>query len=446
MKPVRMVFCLCAVALLLSLQSCNFPASDTGESSAEQTLMAIYVAQTVAAANAAQPLQALTPDVEDSSVTEVPTVVPTPEPTPTKEIVHTIYPSEPGYISQYWMDTNTSSMASEKRAYGGDSFSINLFERPFTSIEMVYHPDVDLIKVEISSDATFYYFNLQLSSIRPDQGMLAAHYGVELDFDRDGRGDLLLWALADGSTSWNIDNVFVYRDANNDVGGSRPMRSDAPDYTGDSYDLLIFSPDHLDDPDAAWKRVNPQNPSVVQFAIKKSLFENQVVFMWNGWADDGVIEPARFDYDDAFTPAEAGSPYSGVADYPIKSLFLVDNTCRLAYGFTPTGLEIGGCLIYTPTPTPTTPPPTQPAPNQPPPASGCNCSSYANYSFIDTQECCVFCGYIWYGTDEFPCGPPPVVPPCTCSDYPNYTFMTTEACCTYCGHTWTGNVEFPCEN
>lgn len=441
MKPEKMVFCFCTVILMLSLASCNLPVADSDESSAEKTLMAIYVAQTVAAANAAQPRQAETPAAVEPAATEVPTEAPTPEPTPTKEIVHTLYPGEPGYIAQYWMDTNTSSVASEKRAYGGDSFSINLFERPFTSIEMVYHPDVDLVRVEISSDANFFYFNLHLSSIRPDQGMLVGHYGVELDFDRDGRGDLLLWTLADGNTSWNIDNVLVYRDANNDVGGSRPMRSDAPDYTGDSYDQLIFSPDHLDDPDAAWKRVSPQNPSVMQLAIKKSLFDNQVVFMWNGWADDGVKEPVKFDYNDAFTSAEAGSPYSGAADYPVKSLFLVDNTCRLAYGFTPTGLEIGGCLIYTPTPTASPVPPTQR-----PPDTGCNCRDYTNYTFIDTQECCVFCGYIWYGTQEFPCGLPPVEPPCDCASFPNYTFMNTEACCTYCGHTWTGNVEFPCEN
>lgn len=440
MKPLKMVICFCSVALLLSLQSCNLPTSDTGESSAEQTLMAIYVAQTVAAANAAQPVQVETPEIVEPSPTEPPT----PEPTPTKEIVHVIYPGEPGYISQYWMDTNTSSMASEKRAFGGDSFSINLFERPFTSTEMVYHPDVDLVKVEISSDATFYYFNLHFSGIRSDQGKLAGHYGVELDFDRDGRGDLLLWALADGSTAWNIDNVFVYRDANNDAGGRRPMQSDAPDYTGDSYELLVFSPDHLEDPDAAWKRVSPQNPGVMQLAIKKSLLENQVTFMWNGWADDGAIDPARLDYNDAFTFAEAGSPYSGVADYPVKSLFLVDNTCRLAYGFTPTGLEIGGCILFTPTPT--TPPVPTGSPAQPDPDPGCNCRDYINYTFIDTEECCVFCGYIWYGTDEFPCGLPPVEPPCDCDSFPNYTFMDTEECCTYCGHTWTGDVEFPCEN
>jgi len=396
MKLKKMVLIFSAAALILSLSSCNLPVANSGESSAEKTLMAIYVAQTIAAANAAQPVQVETPAVAEPSITEVPSQVSTPEPTSTKEIIHNLFPGEPGFISQYWMDTNTSSVASEKRAYGGDNLSNNFFERPFTSIEMVYHPDIDLIRVEISSDANFYYFNLHLYGKSPEQDTLAGNYGVEIDFNRDGRGDLLIWTTADGNTAWNIDKIFVFRDSNNDVGGQRPMRSDAPGYSGNGYDLLVFSPDHLDDPDAAWKRVSPQNPNVLQLAVKKSLFENRAVFMWNGWADAGVKDPARFDYNDAFTAAEAGSPYAGNVDYPLKSLFLVDNTCRLAYGFTPTGLEVGACLIYTPTPTPSATP-TQPV---------CDCSSFRNYSYIDTKECCEYCGYRWAGTSEFPCYAP----------------------------------------
>ncbi|MBP7091716.1 MAG: hypothetical protein KBA59_02330, partial [Anaerolineaceae bacterium] len=227
MKLKKMVLIFSAAALILSLSSCNLPVANSGESSAEKTLMAIYVAQTIAAANAAQPVQVETPAVAEPSITEVPSQVSTPEPTSTKEIIHNLFPGEPGFISQYWMDTNTSSVASEKRAYGGDNFSNNFFERPFTSIEMVYHPDIDLIRVEISSDANFYYFNLHLYGKSPEQDTLAGNYGVEIDFNRDGRGDLLIWTTADGNTAWNIDKIFVFRDSNNDVGGQRPMRSDA---------------------------------------------------------------------------------------------------------------------------------------------------------------------------------------------------------------------------
>jgi hypothetical protein len=40
--------------------------------------------------------------------------------------------------------------------------------------------------------------------------------------------------------------------------------------------------------------------------------------------------------------AQAGSPLAG-SNYPLKALYLVDNTCRWKYGFTPTGNEIGLC-------------------------------------------------------------------------------------------------------
>ena len=77
----------------------------------------------------------------------------------------------------------------------------------------------------------------------------------------------------------------------------------------------------------------------MQLAIKKSPLNNATTFLWNGWADDGVSDPMKFDYNDFFTLAEAGSPLSGTSDYPLKALYLTDNTCRLAFGFEATGNE-----------------------------------------------------------------------------------------------------------
>jgi len=189
--------------------------------------------------------------------------------------------------------------------------------------------------------------------------------------------------------------------------------------------------------------VDPSDATVMQLAIKKSLLGNAASFMWNGWADDGVTDPERFDYNDSFTLAEAGSPLSGTSDYPLKALFLVDNTCRLAFGFEATGNEPGVCFVVQPTPEPTPRPTSRPTNTveQPP----CDCSDFPNYTFMDTEACCTYCGYNWTGNVEFPCDLPSAPPPCNCSDFPNYTFMDTEACCTYCGYNWTGNTDFPCD-
>ncbi|MBI9045933.1 MAG: hypothetical protein JEZ06_15680 [Anaerolineaceae bacterium] len=424
------------IIIMIIIMACNMSLADQGESEAEKTLQAIYVQQSLE-----PPTQAaqITPEeiVQEPTATVEPTAEEIPdtpqEATATVEIVHTTIPGKPGWVSQWWMDTSSKSTASQNRANGGDNLNQNLLERPFTAQDMLYHPDVDLQRIEISQDSTFYYFLIYLSGLNSDLNILSAHYGVEIDINRDGRGNVLLWVKGDDNKEWNIDNVFVYRDTNTDVGGSHPIQADAPDYSGDSYDELLFSPDHLNDPDAAWKRVDPANTNVIQLALKKSLLNNAATFMWNGWADDGVSDPTMFDYNDFFTLSEAGSPIKNSANYPLKDLYLVDNTCRLAYGFEPTGDEAGVCPISEagPTPNPETPP--------------CVCIDFPNYTFIDDPECCVQCGFIWYGTAEFACGPPDETPPCTCSDYPNNTYVEDAECCEFCGYNWSGSQEFPCE-
>lgn len=377
----RRIF-ICFSVLLFVVLACDFNFGGLGEpSEAEQTLQAIYLQQTVEA------IEQSGETAQEAAEEEAATAI---------EIKHTTIPGQPGWVSQYWIETNSASTADQKRANGGDYLNQNLLERPFSAEEMVYRPDVDLVRVEISQDQTFYYFMLYLSDVNPDTNLLSAYYGVELDISRDGRGDLLLWALGDGSTEWRITDVFVYQDANNDVGGSRPLLAEAPNYSGDSYEKLLFSPDHLDDPDAAWKRVDPADDSVIQLAIKKSVLGNATAFMWNGWTDDGVKDPAMFDYNDFFTLTEAGSPIGGAADYPLKDLYLTDNTCRLAYGFEPTGNETGLC--YVPEPAATDEPPEPPEPEPP-----CDCASYENRTFIMDEACCIYCGYNWDGTPEFPC-------------------------------------------
>ena len=376
----RKTIILSLAILMLTILACDF-SFNTGDSEAEQTLQAIYIEQTMAVMDAE----------EAEAAPEQETVA---EPTATIEIIHSITPGTPGWVSQWWLDTDSSSTASQKRANGGDALNINLLERPFTAQEMDYRPDLDLQRVEISYDTNFYYFLLTLDGLNPNTNTLSAFYGVELDIDKDSRGDLLLWALGDGSTQWNIADVYVYSDNNDDVGGPRPMLADAPSSNLDGYETALFSPENLSDPDAAWKRVDPGDATVMQLAIKKSLMNNASTFMWSAWADDGVKDAALFDYNDQFTLSDAGSPISGVSDYPLKALYLADNTCRLAYGYEPTGDEPNICQKPVPTATPR--PTDEPEPEPP-----CECPE--NRTFINDKECCEYCGFTWGGTSEFPC-------------------------------------------
>lgn len=362
--------------------ACAFSFNAGGKSEAEETLEAIYLQQTVDAMEG-----------ESATVDEAAGEADA-QPTATIEITHSVIPGTPGWVSQWWMDTDSSSTAAQKRANGGDDLSLNLLERPFTAQEMDYRPDTDLHRVELSHDDNFYYFLLELEGVNPDTGMLSAFYGVELDIDKDSRGDLLVWGLGEGSTDWNISNMYVYSDENNDVGASRPMRADAPTSGLDGYERVILSPTQFSDPDAGWKRVDPSDSSVMQIAVKKSVMNNVSTFMWSAWADDGQKDAALLDYNDAFTLSEAGSPISGASDYPLKEIYLADNTCRLAYGFEPTGDEPGLCAVAPPAPT------ARPT-DEPEPEPPCECP--INQSFIEDQECCEYCGFTWSGTQEFPC-------------------------------------------
>ena len=53
----------------------------------------------------------------------------------------------------------------------------------------------------------------------------------------------------------------MLRDSNDDVGGSSPVVPDSRD--GDGYDEVLFSADVLDDPDAAWQRIDPERQATL---------------------------------------------------------------------------------------------------------------------------------------------------------------------------------------
>jgi hypothetical protein len=330
----------------LILTACSFPGSAT-EAAADQTLVALAFTQTAIAEPEVMTAEAETVTEES---TEAPVTTEEPTLTPT-EINHELTPGEPGYITKWFYDTDSSQSASSGGVTAGDDFVANLFERPFTANEMVYRPDLNITRTEITSDSNFYYTNLILDGEHPDGG-LPGTYGIEIDWDRDGRGDLLVLATGPRANDWSINGVKVYKDTNNDVGGSSIMRPDAS-YNGDAYETALLSAEVLDDPDLAWARYTPGAEPVVTLAFKKSVVENGT-FVWGVWAGADLLTPENIDLHDHVPQADAGSPYPSHADYPLADLSLVDNTCRETYGFEALEPIAGLCYIpEPPEPTPT---------------------------------------------------------------------------------------------
>jgi hypothetical protein len=322
--------------LLVSMAGCNLP---TGAALAGSTPTGASAPATVPATVAAA-----TATVAAATDTATATIQPT--------VTHLVKPAEPpaSFESQIY-DMDSSAFAAQHRVEGGDNFVADLFERPFDQSMNTYFPDLDIKQTYLSRDATWTYVTISLVG-QSAQGGLPGDYGLEIDVNRDGRGEFLIMAAAPGA-SWSTDGVQVWQDKNGDVGGATPIQSDPPPQTGDSYETVLFNAGQGADPDLAWARVSPTNPASVQIAFKRSLFNDANPYMWGAWAmDASMLHPDWFDYNDHFTLTQAGSPLQGSADYPLKALYEVDNTCRWAVGFTPTGNEPGICPVIQPTATP----------------------------------------------------------------------------------------------
>lgn len=344
--PAGLVFSL----LLASALACNLPGSGNADLAITQTLEAVG---TIAALTqqAAQPGSG--PAAEGTPSPEVTVQSP---PTPTPTLAHAMRPGEPGSIQSFITDYSTRLLGPERRAIG-DNYDFLEFERPFTAQEMVYQPHLDLVRAELSAVSPWLYILIAVEE--PPPAGETPTYAVEFDLDIDGRGDWLITATLPLTTTWSVEGVRVYRDGNNDVGWTRPLRSDvAPPsptpHPSDGYDVLVVDQGYGLDADAAWARLDPSNPRRVQIALKHSLIDNDAYMLWGVWADGGLADPARFYYHDHFSLAEAGSPQIASPHYPLQAVASLDNTCRWTYHFTPTENLPGMCPLP-PTPTPVLP-------------------------------------------------------------------------------------------
>lgn len=283
---------------------------------------------------------------EAPTLTSVPTEQPSETPIPaTPTVTHVLMPGEPPGARRFVADVNSSARADERSVTSGDNYTRNRFERPFASGTMEYRSDVDITRAEMTFDDTWFYFSIQLAGTGPSAESMQATYAIELDFNRDGRGDWLITVENPSSFTWTTDDVAVLLDIDGDVGGNLVMQADDAQASGDGFETTLFDSGRGDDPDAAWARLDPNADSTVQLAVKRQ-FLRSVSFLWGAWADAGLGDPGLFDYVDRFSENQAGSPLEGSSEYPLKEVSALDNTCRMYQGFTPTGSEPGICVVF----------------------------------------------------------------------------------------------------
>ena len=319
-----------SLVLMLVVLACNLPGVviNLGD-----TPVPVIITDTPVVSASATQADAATATANPSPTVELPT--------PTLAIAHSLIPSTSIKAGDLIHDVVSVDTAAENRAPYGDSYNINLFERPFMQ-DMSYVPDLDIVSYNLSYDEKFYYISIELVGTDPNNE-IGIQYAVELDLDADGFGDYIIIARPPFNVDWSTDNVQVVQDTNRDTGGLSAEKSDAP-LPGDGYDMVIFDGGRGqdDDPDLAWVRINAGKYATVQFAFKQALAKTR--FMYGVIADAGLKSIADLDYVDRFTEAEAGSPEKSEQYYPLKALYGVDNVCREAQGFTGTGQEPQRCL------------------------------------------------------------------------------------------------------
>ena len=136
-----------------------------------------------------------------SSPSEKPVLTPTMKGSPVSGVSQTeTLPGEPQGLAQVIHDQTCISTASEKKAAGGDEYSEGRFERPFDK-EMNYLPGLDIVRAELvrPSDGWVYFTIILEDSPAPPPAL----YGIELDLNIDGRGDLLIQVPAPVSEAWS---------------------------------------------------------------------------------------------------------------------------------------------------------------------------------------------------------------------------------------------------
>lgn len=319
---------------VLWLQSCSEPAPTT----------ALPATISPVAATEETPVMPVMPEpVSPTTPLETP-------PTPVVDTInHFIIPSTGTSDRATAHDNENSLFYDTKKVKTGDEFYKNRFERPFTSVEMSYLPDLDIVNFSITSDANFFYVNISMVGLDPDTQSLTGFYGVEIDRNADGRAEILLTTRPPYSVEFTANNTAAYLDVNSDVGGNIINRPD--DYNSDGFEKTIFDlaqgiyPEG--NPDLVWVRqTTDRTLPAVEIAFSRQMFRGGAeAFMWSVLTNDIVIEPTRLYYNDYFTPGQAGAANTDDPNYPIKELAAMDNTCRVPLGFQAVGTEPLGCFV-----------------------------------------------------------------------------------------------------
>lgn len=250
-------------------------------------------------------------------------------------------PGEPKGDAQVIYDQSSASTATQKKAFGGDEYSLGRFERPFNQ-QMDYLPGLDIVRADLNrSGDSWIYFTITLEGAPLPPPSI---YGVELDLNIDGKGDLLVQVSNPTSTEWVDKGIKTWWDSDGDVGGRVIVRSDKSGYRGSGFETVKVDATSGHEPGKLWTRISMTSNHVLQIAILEELIGGKDgKFSWKPFTDGVSFPPSQYDLNDYYSLEQAGSPLMGERDYPLKGVHSIDNSCRRLSGLSPSGREQGVC-------------------------------------------------------------------------------------------------------
>ncbi|MBI9051581.1 MAG: hypothetical protein JEZ00_19310 [Anaerolineaceae bacterium] len=330
----RLITLVILIPMLFGLAGCNLPTVPESMPVVENTVAVILLT-----------------DTPEMPTAEMPVEEPMPTETDVPEITHVMQPKYGDGKAQTIHDQVSDKTASEQRAYGGDEFINGRYERPFLAEEMEYIPAIDIVRTDLyrDEDDVWAYATIEVISLADIADDDEISFAIEIDEDLDGRGDALILAAVPQVDQWTTAGVQIWKDINQSIGNSTPMK---PDENGgsDGYEVLIFDEGIGDDADLAWVRKSDASENAIEIAFKLNLIsktEEAFLFLWGAWAFAEDPHLDWFDHHDTLTLEEAGSPVKENDEYPLKEFYAADNTCRGLSGMEPTG-SLPGMCPYTP--------------------------------------------------------------------------------------------------
>lgn len=284
--------------------------------------------------------------------TAIPTTVPTAvqtvplEPTPPE---HVLIPVEFEGKEQVIHDQVTEPYASQNRAAGGDEFKKGRFERPFDQ-NMVYLGNLDIVKsTMIRTDPNFIFVTIEVAKPIASAIYDTNYYGLELDLNRDGRSLYMIRGLGPLTETWTTDGMDAWKSTAAEQPSDMAAEGGIPVTGALGFDINLLKSGRGTDNDLAWIRLKPGTDNTVEIAFKNSIVGGEKgSFIWRPFTDGAPFSELEYDLQVNYTLEQAGSPYKGEFYYPLKDVFAVDNTCRVASGFEADGNEPGICPLPAP--------------------------------------------------------------------------------------------------